>query len=146
MKRTIPILIVMMTVAVTVSAQTRDCRQIVLPHVGYNQAQLDNMPAEKIEWYCRYSANSFFVTDTLPAGAPVYDISALVSVHTGSNLTNEFVVNLETLSYYAYNFWDFQVPNGDQTIFFRTPASRHAYLGVYSVQQTFIRTDGPATH
>ena len=143
MKKGVILCILIVTAAfASVQAQIRDCRQIVLPHTGYNQTILNNMPEEKIQWYCRYSANSFFVTDTVPVGATIYNISDLVSVQTGNNLDQSFVVDLETLSYYAYNFWDFQVPNGDLTIYFRTPSSERAYLGVYSVQQTFIRTDG----
>ena len=63
-------------------------------------------------------------------------------LQTGNNVDQTFVVDLENLSYYAYNFWDFQVPSGNVTIYFRTPSSAHPYLGVYSVQDTFDRTDG----
>ena len=142
MKKAILIVMLVLAVAMSANAQTRDCRQIVLPHVAYNQAVLDAMPQEKVSWYCRFSANAFFEADTLPTGAAVYDISALTSVQSGNTLSQSFVVDLETLSYYAYNFWDFQGLNPEQTVYFRTPSSRHPYLGVYSVQETFIRTDG----
>ena len=135
-------ILLMITALTSLHAQMRDCRQIVLPHTGYNQNILNNMPEEKIQWYCRYSANSFFVADTIPVGATVFNISDLVSVQTGNNVDQTFVVDLENLSYYAYNFWDFQVPSGNVTIYFRTPSSAHPYLGVYSVQDTFDRTDG----
>ncbi|MBP5536167.1 MAG: hypothetical protein J6X62_05175 [Bacteroidales bacterium] len=146
MKKTVFILMLMLAVAMAANAQTRDCRQIVLPHVGFNQSHLNMMSEEKLQWHCTYSEQSFFETDALPAGAVVYDISVLVDLRTGDNVSSSFVVNLTTLSYYAYNFGDFQGLNGDMTIYFRTPSSRHAYLGVYSAQEAFERTERALSH
>lgn len=111
-------------------ASAQDCRTIVLPHVGYNEKMLDVMPDEKINWHCQFSKNSFYVTDKLPDGALVFDIVQLKSVRNNQNLPQNFQVDLSTLSYYEYNFFDFQAVDIKATVFFRTPESEHEYLAV----------------
>lgn len=111
-------------------SSAQDCKTIVLPHVGYNEKMLDVMPVEKINWHCQFSKNSFYVTDKLPTGALVFDISELKSVRTNKNLPSNFSVDLLTLSYYEYNFFDFQATDLKATVYFRTPGSQYEYLAV----------------
>ena len=119
----------------------QDCDEIVLPHVGYDRAKLELMPKEKIHWYCNYSKNSFFVTNEVPAGSIVRDIRDVVYKRTGKKIGEGFVVDLSKLSYYAYNFQEFQYENYDKTIYFHTPGSTYKYLGLYSINETYRRAD-----
>ncbi len=119
----------------------QDCDEIVLPHVGYDRAKLELMPKDKIRWYCTYSKNSFFVTNDVPEGSVVRDIRDVVYKRTGQKIGEGFVVDLGKLSYYAYNFAEFQYENYGKTIYFHTPASTYKYLGLYSMEETYRRAD-----
>ncbi|MBR1793015.1 MAG: hypothetical protein IJ764_05185 [Bacteroidales bacterium] len=113
-----------------VYAQQTDCYAIVLPKFHYNEARVSQMPQEKLEWYCNFSRNSFFVCDTLPADAAVYDISELKSKQSGEKVSPDFVVDLNSLSYYAYDFDTYRYRHYGSSVYFRTPGSEHAYLAI----------------
>lgn len=133
---------VIMTLACgVVYAQQSDCRDIVLPKLKYDVQRLDRMPAEKVEWYCAFSRNSFFETDTIPQDAVVYDISVLKFKKDGSNVGSDFVVNLNTLSFYAYDFDLYRHKHFHSTVYFHTPSSAHAYLAVRSYIETMRLTN-----
>jgi hypothetical protein len=119
----------------------QDCDEIVLPHVGYDRAKLELMSKEKIRWYCTYSKNSFFVTNDVPEGSVVRDIRDVVYKRTGEKIGEGFVVDLTKMSYYAYNFAEFQYENYGKTIYFHTPGSTYKYLGLYSMDETYRRAD-----
>ena len=119
----------------------QDCDEIVLPHVGYDRAKLELMPKEKIRWYCNYSKNSFFVTNDVPEGSVVRDIRDVVYKRTGEKIGEGFVVDLTKMSYYAFNFSEFQYENYGKTIYFYTPSSKYKYLGLYSMDETYRRAD-----
>lgn len=123
-------LLALFFLAVVTLTSAQDCRTIVLPHVGFNEKMLDVMPDEKINWHCQFSKNSFYVTDKLPTGALVFDIAQLKSVRNNQNLPEDFKVDLLSLSYYEYNFFDFQAQDIKATIYFRTPESEYEYLAV----------------
>lgn len=122
----------------------QDCDEIVLPYVGYDRAKLELMPKAKVQWYCDYSRNSFFLTNDVPEGSIVRDIRDVVYKRTGEKIGEGFVVDLSKLSYFAYNFAEFQYENYDKTIYFHTPGSTYKYLGLYSMNETYRRADVPA--
>lgn len=140
MKR-LPILLLLSTFGFAPMLLAQDCDEIVLPHVGYDRAKLELMPKEKIRWYCTYSKNSFFVTNDVPDGSVVRDIRDVVYKRTGAKIGEGFVVDLTKMSYYAYNFAEFQYENYGKTIYFHTPASTYKYLGLYSMEETYRRAD-----
>lgn len=142
MKKTALLLFALCSFMATAFAQTPDCHAIVLPHLGYNEDAYFDMPQEKIDWHCQFSTNSFFVADSLPENARIFNIEQLKSKKDGKNLTAEFVVDLTTMSIYAYNFEDYQIQYPEETIFFRTPASEHHYLGVRSYIEAMRLTNG----
>lgn len=145
MKKVVVVLVLMLLVSVGVKAQ--NCRDIVLPHVGYSQDALNDMPNEKLQWYCDYSHNSFYLTDQVPSDAVVYDVNEVKSVRDKSiSLTPEQANNLSTLSYYAYNFNEFQARHFEATVYFRTPNAAHGYLALRTVKETFGRTDYPENY
>ncbi len=112
--------------------RAQDCRAIVAPHFNNNLEVVDEIPYGKLFSLCAFSRHSFFVTDEVPAGATVYNISQ-VKVNTSQNyLPESFVVDLNTLSFYAYNFNEFQKTPWGMTVYFRTPGSTHSYLGLRS--------------
>lgn|SRR5574344_289812 len=120
--------------------KAQDCNALVLPHVAYNQDMLNEMPAAKIAWYCSFSRNSFFFTNEVPAGAAVYNISDVVDVRTHAHLPANYVVDVNVMSYYAYNFNDFQSLHFNQKVYFRIGNSDYHYLGLYSYTETMTRT------
>lgn len=141
MKKVIYAMAIAALVATGFSVKAQDCKDIVLPHVNYNMVKLSNMSEAKIAWYCTFSKNSFFLTNEVPTGAKVYNICDLTFKRTGEHPKDNFQVDLTKLSYYAYNFDEFQYQNYHSTIYFHTPHSTYKYLGVYSIGDTFKRTD-----
>lgn len=146
MKRTIILSVLCLMAFASLSAQ--NCEAIMLPYFNGNEKQMNEYPAPKLEWRCKYSQNAFYVTDNVPEGAELHALSELVDKMTGKNLTDDFVVDLNYLSYYQYNFMDLQLhsPKGDASIYFATPKSEHRYLVVRSCDETYRRTEFPQNY
>ncbi|MBR4229281.1 MAG: hypothetical protein IKR83_01060 [Bacteroidales bacterium] len=121
----------------------QNCEAIMLPYFGGNEQRMHEYPAPKFEWRCKYSQNAFYVADQVPENAVVRSLTEITEKSTGKKLTEEFVVDLETLSYYAYNFLDMQYEyKGDKTVIcFPTPKSEHPYLVLRSLNETFALTE-----
>ena len=121
--------------------KAQDCDALVLPFFRNNATQMDNYKSiapEKFEWRCAYARSAFYESDTIPAGAEVYQISEVRSNFSDEHLSRDYVVDLMTLSYYAYNFNDFQKRyyRGNKVLCFATPASAHPYLVLNSLEET----------
>ncbi len=119
--------------------KAQSCETIMLPFFNGDVEAMNAYPAEKLEWRCAYGRAAFYVSDTIPAGAEVYSISEVVRKEDDRNLTQDFLVDLTTLSYYAYNFGAFQLqyPKPNVTICFTTPASEHPYLVLRSINEMY---------
>ena len=141
MKRTIILSVLCMMAFGGLRAQ--NCEAIMLPFFGGNEKLMQECPAPKLEWRCKYSQNAFYVSDQVPEGAVLRSLTELTDKSTGKRLTEDFVVDLETLSYYAYNFLDLQCEyTGDKTVIcFPTPKSEHPYLVLRSTHDTFTLTE-----
>lgn len=133
--------------------KAQDCDAIMLPYFGNDKAKMDVYKTEaayKFEWRCAFARAAFYESDTVPAGVEVFRISEVKNLSTGRFLKQNFDVNLATLSYYAYNFSEFQhrYPHVDKAVCFSTPGSRHPYLVLRSIvemhnivnQSTIINT------
>ena len=120
-------------------AKAQSCETLVLPFFNWDVNAMNEYPEEKFEWRCAYARAAFYESDTIPAGAEVYSISEVVSKEDGKNLTQDFIVDLTTLSYYAYNFHDLQLQYFEPkvTICFKTPASVHPYLVLRSISEMY---------
>lgn len=108
----------------------QDCQAILLPYFG-SAERMQACPAEKQQYHCIWARAAFYESDTLPAGAELHSITEVKHKTTGVALPASYVVDLNTLSYYAYNFYDgFQAMyyRNDRTFCFSTPASTHPYL------------------
>jgi hypothetical protein len=122
------------------SLKAQDCEALVLPYFNNNVQQMAQYPAEKFEWRCAYAYAAFYESDTIPSGiSVVHNISEVRSIFTGDYLPASYVVDLNTLSIYAYNFRSLQTdPNsGYERVCFSTPSSSHPYLVLRSMQEEF---------
>ncbi|MBQ8703611.1 MAG: hypothetical protein IJ524_04490 [Bacteroidales bacterium] len=139
MKRLIPIVALLL---LALSANAQNCESIVLPRFGYDTAAFQNYPEGKILYWCWYSQSAFYESDTVPTGADVFNISEVREAYGDNYLPQSYVVDLTTLSYYAYNFLAFQqrYPRGNVTVCFATPSSTHPYLVLRSIEETFRLT------
>lgn len=126
-------------------AKAQDCEALVLPFFGGNAERMAQYPAEKLAYRCQYARNAFYVSDTVPAGVQVIEISEVKEKLTGKNLPANIRIDLATFSYYAYDFIDFQTryPKCDVTLCFHTPGSEHPYLVLRSIDETYFRTEFP---
>ncbi len=125
--------------------QAQDCEYIVSGKFNFNTAKVSLFSPAKLDYYCRYSRNSFYVTNEVPAGAAVMNISVLKNIHTQEYLTMDYVVNLDSLSYYAYDFPRYQPMEFGQTLYFRTPNSEYQYLALRSYKDVVTMTGDPNT-
>ena len=120
--------------------KAQDCEAIMLPYFKGNvermQAYRDDAP-EKYMYRCVFAQAAFYESDTIPAGAEVMDISKVIEYATGKKLSRNIVIDLNTFSFYAYNFGEIQVRNNSLTeqTCFATPRSRHPYLVLRSVNE-----------
>lgn len=122
----------------------QDCWTIVEPLVIQRGLDTSTYPQEKLDMYCQISANQFYIASEVPAGAKLFDITELHDVLTGRNISSDFVLDLSTLSYYRYNFLDFQVQDFHNTIYFSVGKGSNAtYLAVRSVVEAKERTYYP---
>lgn len=133
------VIIAAMVLAAT-SMKAQDCEALMLPYFGGNMERLatyrDNAP-EKFNYRCIFAQSAFYVSDTVPAGAEVLDISQVIEWSTGNTLPSDIVIDLNTFSYYAYNFSQIQVRNNsvEERTCFSTPGSQHPYLVLRSANE-----------
>lgn len=127
------------------SLNAQDCETFMLPFFQGDAARLAEYPAEKLEWRCRYAHNAFYESDVVPEGAQIVSITEVTDKTTGEKLSADFQVDLSTLCYYGYDFQMVQIRyrKCDVTICFPTPASKHPYLVMRSLDETYDRTEHP---
>lgn len=143
MKRKMVFALFLMLGTLVVKAQ--DCEAIMLPYFKGDMQRLveyrDNAP-HKYMFRCVYAQSAFYESDTVPAGADLFPISEVKDKFTGVSLPNNYRVDLATLSYYRYTFYDFQhqYPTGDKVLCFSTPGSTHPYLVLRSISDMHRET------
>lgn len=120
--------------------KAQDCEAIMLPYFGNDKAQMEKyqtVAPYKFEWRCAYAKAAFYESDVVPEGADVFPITDVKNLFTGKAMNKNVVIDLGTLSYYAYNFKDFHLryPHGDKTVCFSTPRSTHPYLVLRSLDE-----------
>ena len=126
----------MLFMAMAVKAQ--DCDAIMLAYFNNNQTRMESYKVEapyKFEAKCAYAQAAFYESDTVPAGADLFQISEVSNKFTGVSLPANYQVDFATLNYYGYTFRDFQLryPTGDKVLCFQTPGSTHPYLVLRSI-------------
>lgn len=132
------IVLAVMVLSSVIGLKAQDCQAIVLPYYKNNAEWMATVPEDKIVFRCLYSQMAFYESDVVPEGVDVYNISQVREQYGTAHLPQNYVVDLTTLSYYAYNFRDFQMlyPTGGTTICFATPSSTHPYLVLRSLDET----------
>lgn len=123
-------LAVMIMTAIGLKAQ--DCEALVLPYFEGNTESLEyykSVAPEKYNFRCAFAQSAFYESDTVPAGIQIHSISEVVEKASGNHLPNDIVIDLNTFSYYAYNFNQFNMgDNVTLRVYFSTPNSQHPYL------------------
>lgn len=119
-------------------ASAQNCEALLLPYFGNAErmAQFAQAHPEKFDAHCCRARAAFYESDVVPAGAELHSITEVRDKVTGEALSADFIVDLNTLSYYAYNFYEgFQAQHyyGNVTFCFSTPASAHPYLVLRSI-------------
>ncbi len=114
------------------------CQQVALDKYHCNSLWL---APYKVAYWCSYSKECFFETDAVPENALVYNIEEIKNYRTNIYLPATYVVNMDSLNFFALSFYDMQQrPNHwNETIYYRTPNSAHAYLGVRGHYPTMQR-------
>ncbi|MCQ2273689.1 MAG: hypothetical protein MJZ86_02725 [Bacteroidales bacterium] len=120
-------------------ALAQDCDAILAPFFQLNNMNKDDYPAEKAAWFCILSQNSFYLSTTAPREAHVYDLTDLTDLTTGEKVSSDFVPDLNTLSYYRYNFSHFRHMSGDRACYFRYGRrSDHTYLVLRETNEAYL--------
>ncbi len=83
-------------------ANAQDCHKLVSPL--FSSEAYNGMPQEKIDYYCRFARSAFYMTSTLPKDAIVYKITEVSDKKTNEKLLSAVKIDLNTFSYYAYEF------------------------------------------
>ena len=123
--------------------RAQNCETLVLPYFGYDSVRMAAYPEAKMIYRCAYAQAAFYESDTVPTGAIMHNISEVREMYGTATLPQDFVVDLNTLSYYAYNFKEFQLQfmECDKIICFSTPSSTHPYLVMRSIVEMGQRAD-----
>lgn len=123
--------------------QAQSCDDIMLPYFSYDTVRMNDYPQEKMDWRCRYARNAFYESDTVPQFANMYSITDVKNRFTGESLPENYVVDLTTLVYYAYNFQNLQLQyrSPQEVLCFRTPSSTHPYLVLRSIGEMHELTE-----
>lgn len=83
------------------------------------------------------------MVDKIPENAIVYNFTELTNLVTKQHPSADFVVDLDHLSYWEYDFQDFQFKHYDYTIYFRLQNGPRKYLAVRTRIEMADRTDNP---
>ena len=144
MKKIIFTVLAVIVLGLTNMSQAQDCRAIVRPMYILRQIDSTTYPAEKEAYFCQISQNAFYLTQQVPSGATVYNLSELTNTITGERLSQNFEVDLNTLSYWQYDFYRFEPQGKGQTVYFRIGRrTNHQYLAVRPYNEAQARVDYP---
>ena len=145
MKKIVLTIATVLLLGVTANAQStqRDCNAILQDYFAVSKNNPDTYPADKAEWRCKFSANAFYLTNDVPNGSTTFLFSQLTNLVTGVHPSDSTVIDLNTFSFYTYNFHDFQAKDYYRTIYFELKGGPYRYLAVRSWGEMFGRTDYP---
>lgn len=142
MKKIVFTVLVVLALGCTQKCLAQNCRAIVRPYYITQGIDSTMYPAEKEAYLCQFSQNAFFITQQVPQGVAVHDLDELTNVVTGMKAPKNLEIDLNTLSYWQYDFHRF-TRNG-QTAYFRIgKRSDNQYLGVRTHNEAQARTEHP---
>ncbi|MBR1850915.1 MAG: hypothetical protein IJ789_06040 [Bacteroidales bacterium] len=127
------------------SLNAQDCTEILLAKFNNDTALINDYPQVKLDYYCHYAQNAFYLSDELPEGAEVKPLTQVYNLRTGDVLTEQQASDLTSLIYYEYNFNKLQLQyyRGNITICFPLTNSLHKYLVLRSLDEIYDRTEFP---
>jgi len=144
MKKIVLSVIAILLFGAMANAQTqRNCEAILRDYFAVSGHDPETYPEGKAEWRCLFSSNAFYLTDEITNDGVVFLFSELTNRITGEHPAANTPVDLNTFSYYTYNFLDFQAQYYHSTIFFQLEGNTHRYLAVRCWDETFDRTENP---
>ncbi|MBR1784291.1 MAG: hypothetical protein IJ760_02500 [Bacteroidales bacterium] len=129
--------------------KAQSCDSILMSRFGGDRDLIASYPQEKIDFYCAFAHSAFYVTDTMPENAVVRSLSEVKRLSDGVALPLDYVVDLEHLIYYDYNFEAIQSQYTQlkDPICFPTPASDkkylilRSYLDMLGLASDFVESD-----
>lgn len=135
-------LVLLLGVAANAQSQ-RDCTAILRDYFAVSGHNPDTYPPDKAEYYCDFSFNAFYLTAEVPEGFTIFQFTELTNQLTGTHPAPVTTLDLNTFSYYTYNFHDFQVQDFHRTIYFALSGNDHLFLAVRPYEEIFDRTNDP---
>ena len=121
----------------------RDCASIVRDYFLVSGNDPNIYPPDKAEYRCQFSANSFFLTNDAPDGSFIFQFTELTNLITKEHAQPVSSIDLNTFSYYTYNFLDFQAKDYHRTIYFDLDGNGRHYLAVRPYDEVMDRTANP---
>jgi hypothetical protein len=143
MKKVLYIAVLIAMVGIGSRACAQNSTEIVRHYLEFRNIPPSEYPQEKFEYRCNFSRNSFYMCDTVPQGALVFNISELTNFITKQHPSENYVVDLEVFSYWAWDFLNFQKQDYTHTIYFDTHNATNRYLAVRSWDEAYSRTALP---
>ncbi|MDO4217011.1 MAG: hypothetical protein Q4D03_02425 [Bacteroidales bacterium] len=132
MKRTVIVMMMICFAGIGLRVQAQstavDCDALILPRYNNDSTVLEMLVPEKYEWLCTYAHNALYLTNTAPRDAAVHNISELRCYATNQKLPDNYVVDLNSFSVYAYNFSDFFYQHNGREVYFRVGNEGNQYL------------------
>lgn len=142
MKKTVFTLLTLAMMLVCGEVMAQDCDAIIAPLAQRRGLTPENYNAEKLMYFCVRARSFFYFTDNAPEGAKVFNLSEVVNNETQEPIPANFIPDLNTFSYYAYNFEQLQIQFNYQTLFFRLPrGAEYKYLACRSFSDNTLITD-----
>ena len=144
MKRILLTAVAVLLLGAAANAQSqRDCAAIVRDYYLTSGNDPETYPADKAEYRCRFSANAFYLTTDLPNGCTVFMFTDLTNLITGEHPAPVETVDLNTFSYYTYNFLDLQAHDYHRTIYIDLSGNGYQFLAVRPYDEIMDRTNNP---
>lgn len=144
MKKIVITAVTVLLLGTAANAQNnRDCNAILRDYFAVSGHNPETYPPDKAEYRCQFSANSFYLTDDAPDGYIIFQFTELTNLLTGAHPAPVTTLDLNTFSYYTYNFDYFQGKDHRRTIYFDLDGNGRHFLAVRSYGETMDRTVSP---
>jgi len=131
------------TVANAQNQGQRDCNAVLRDYYATSGHTPETYPPDKAADRCLFSENAFYLTDDVPDGFYIFQFTELTNKVTREHPAPVETVDLNTFSYYTYNFLDFQARDYHRTIYFDLDGRGRHFLAVRSYDETMGRIIEP---